>query len=156
MPCFKSRSRRPASMFSSFPLPHALLDLGEQSIDLERHQKGSRISFLPLNQPVVRDIKFELTSLFLPFPLFGRVSIHLCRFLAAAEHSALCCRSPEVAKHASSEVSSGVQGTTICSVQREALQQVRRDDRSARSRASSLPRLGLTLNFGAIVSQSIA
>lgn len=115
-------------MLSSFPLPQALLDLGEQSINLDRHRKGWRISCLLLNRPVVRDIKFELTSLFLPFPLFGRVSIHLCRFLAAAEHSALCCRSPEVAKHASSEVSSGVQGTTICSVQVEVLHQMRRDD----------------------------
>lgn len=41
--------------------------------------------------------------------------MHLCRFLAAVEHSALCWRSPEVAKHANSDVSSGVQGTTICS-----------------------------------------
>jgi hypothetical protein len=62
----------------------------------------------------------KLTSLFLPFPTFGLVSIHLCKFLAAAAHSALCCRSPEVAKHANRVVSSGVHGTTICSVKMNA------------------------------------
>jgi hypothetical protein len=62
------------------------------------------------------DSSIVLTSLLRPLLFFGRVSIHLWRLFAAAEHSALCCRSPDVAKHARSDVSSGVQGTTICSV----------------------------------------